>query len=127
MFLHELPVKDIRAALQEAYRVLKPGGLMLHMELPPNDALSPYDAFYLDWDAYYNNEPFYKAFRDQSYDQLCLDAGFAKDKLIRFVTPQYTYMDPDDFAKAVKQPHAVGENTGRLAAGIEWFGFGAWK
>ena len=37
------------------------------MELPPNDALGAYEAFYLDWDCFYNNEPYYKGFRDLSY------------------------------------------------------------
>ena len=49
------------------HRVLKPGGVLLTMELPPNTSLDPYEQFYLDWDCYYNNEPFYKAFRDQDY------------------------------------------------------------
>ena len=53
MFLHELPLKDIRAYLAEAHRVLKPGGILLTMELPPNNRMEPYDRFYLDWD-YYN-------------------------------------------------------------------------
>ena len=82
MFLHELSVKNIKRVLAEAYRVLRPGGLMLHMELPPNDSLEPYDAFYLDWDAYYNNEPFYKAFRDQDFTKLRTEAGFKSENLI---------------------------------------------
>ena len=31
MFLHELPNRQIRAFLAEAHRILKPGGIMLHM------------------------------------------------------------------------------------------------
>ena len=81
MFLHELPNRQIRAFLAEAHRILKPGGIMLHMELPPNSALQPYDAFYLDWDCYYNNEPFYKNFRDQDYQELCTTAGFDARRL----------------------------------------------
>ena len=127
MFLHELSVKNIKKVLAEAYRVLRPGGLMLHMELPPNDSLTPYDAFYLDWDAYYNNEPFYKAFRDQNFTKLRTEAGFQPDSLIEFITPQYTYMDPEAYAKAIEVKADFDENTGRLAEGIQWFGFGAWK
>ena len=127
MFLHELPVQHIQQALKEAHRVLRPGGLMVHMELPSNKDLTPYDGFYLDWDAYYNNEPYYKKFRDQDYSQLCTDAGFAEDKLVSFITPQYTYMSNADYVDAVQNPASFGENTGRLASGIEWFAFGAWK
>ena len=127
MFLHELPLKDIQACLAEAYRVLKPGGLMLHMELPPNDEMQPYDSFYLDWDAYYNNEPYYKKFRDQNVSDLCTAAGFSEDKLLSFITPQYTYMSDADYVATVSEEQAFDETTGRLAEGVQWFGFGAWK
>ena len=127
MFLHELSVKDIRKFLAEANRVLRPGGLMLHMELPPNASLEPYDAFYLDWDAYYNNEPFYKAFRDQDISALCEDAGFAADKHLQFITPQYSMMSQGDYAEAIQEEQGFSDKTGRFADGIQWFGFGAWK
>ena len=127
MFLHELPAKDLRKVMAEAHRVLRPGGLMLHMELPPNDSLSPYDAFYLDWDAYYNNEPYYKSFRDQDFTQLRLDAGFKPERLIELITPQYTYMDPAAYNQAINTKKGFDGSTGRLAAGLQWFGFGAWK
>lgn len=127
MFLHELSRKDIIRALSEANRVLRTGGLLINMELPPNDALSPYDRFYLDWDAYYNNEPYYKQFRDQSYNELLKSSGFEPSKNISFITPQFSYMTPDDYAEAIKQDAEFGENTGRLAEGVQWFGFGSWK
>lgn len=127
MFLHELAVKDIRKFFAEAQRVLRPGGLMLHMELPPNDSLEPYDAFYLDWDAYYNNEPFYKAFRDQDLCALREEAGFTADKHLQFITPQYSMMSPEDYAQAIQADQEFNDKTGRFADGIQWFGFGSWK
>jgi len=127
MFLHEMPKKHIDRFLVEAHRVLKPGGVMLHMELPPNAALDPYDAFYLDWDSYYNNEPFYKNFRDQDYRRLCTDAGFAADGYFEAVMPRYTYVEEADFKAAVLGDARFDDDTGRLSDAIQWYGFGARK
>lgn len=125
MFLHEMPNRYIRAFLAEAHRVLKPGGLMIHMELPPNAALGAYDAFYLDWDSYYNNEPFYKNFRDQDYRELCTTAGFASDDYFEAVMPRYTYVPEDAFRAAVTGEARFDEDTGRLSDDIQWYAFGA--
>ena len=127
MFLHELPLKDIRAFMAEAYRVLKPGGLFLNMELPPNNQMKPYDSFYLDWDCYYNQEPFYKNFRDQDYEKLCTSAGFEQDKCVQFIMPQFSYMDEADFKACIDASRGIDDKVGRLTEGISWFGFGAWK
>ena len=127
MFLHELPLKHIRRFMAEAHRVLKPAGLMLHMELPPNAALSPYDSFYLDWDSYYNNEPFYKNYRDQDYRQLCVDAGFSPESFFQSVMPRYTYVEENVFKNAIIGEAEFGEDTGRLSNDIQWYGFGARK
>jgi SAM-dependent methyltransferase len=130
MFLHELPKKIRAKTLSEAHRVLRPGGLMLHMELPPNGEMAPFEAFYLDWDSYYNNEPYYKGYRDEDPQALCAAGGFAAQDYFQFVVPSVGIYG----AEAVRQAatadaaHAVGaETTGRLADGVMWFGYGAWK
>jgi hypothetical protein len=97
------------------------------MELPPNGALEAYDQFYLDWDCYYNAEPFYRAFRDQDYQALTEAGGFAPEGFLQFTVPQYTYMEAAAFTEAVQRPTAIDGETGRLSASLQWFGFGAWK
>ncbi len=128
MFLHEVPRNDIPRVFAEAHRLLRPGGLMLHMELPPNSQLSPYEAFYLDWDSSYNNEPFYKPFRDLRPEDLCRRAGFAPDKYVQFVIPSVGGYGEKVWRESVERQDDVdSEKTGRLAEGIRWFCFGAWK
>ncbi len=127
MFLHELPLKHIHAYMKEAYRVLKPGGLFLTMELPPNEKMAPYDSFYLDWDCFYNKEPYYKPFRDQNYLKLVTDAGFNGDTFKETIMPRYTYMPRDKFVAQIEGGPQFDDRTGRMSHDICWYGFGVWK
>lgn len=130
MFLHELSKKQRAKAMSEAYRVLKPGGLMVHMELPPNGEMDAFDGFYLDWDGYYNNEPHYKGFRDEDPPEICSKAGFAREDYFQFVVPSIGIYGKEAVRKAAQGDgeEEVGQKTtGRLAEGVMWFGFGTWK
>ncbi|MEM9500500.1 MAG: methyltransferase domain-containing protein [Pseudomonadota bacterium] len=130
MFLHELSKKQRAKAFDEAYRVLKPGGLVIHMELPPNEQMGAFDGFYLDWDSYYNNEPYYKGYRDEVPRDLCARAGFREEEFFDFVVPSIGIYGDQAVADAAHGDRAEGvgqETTGRLAEGVMWYGFGAWK
>jgi SAM-dependent methyltransferase len=126
MFLHELPLKDIHAVFAEARRLLRPGGLMLHYELPPNSQLPVWDGFYLDWDCWYNSEPYYKTYRDQEPAELCARAGFPADGFFQTVVPSLAWYGEDAVRESLAGPVSLGGNTGRLADGVQWFVYGNW-
>ena len=124
--LRNMTHKD--AALREMARVLKPGGILWQMELPPMNAMPNYENFYMNWDTSYNNEPYYGTFRKQDYRQLLLDAGFSADDFIEATMPRYTFVGEAAFQEAIQGTNTFDTLTGRMdPKGTRWYGFGAWK
>ncbi len=122
-FLHEIPLKSTRAVFRECYRVLKPGGLMLHFELPPAAAVDPYYDFYLDWDTLNNNEPNYAQFRAQDPRALVREAGFATEKYVQKQIFNWGTFPEEQFIACAK-----GEiEAPVIPNGGSWFTFGGWK
>ena len=83
MFLHELSYSSMRAIFSETYRLLKPGGVVLHVEQPQYAAGMPlFEQAMRDWDAFYNNEPFWSTLHEIDIDAYLTTAGFDAGKLI---------------------------------------------
>jgi ubiquinone/menaquinone biosynthesis C-methylase UbiE len=123
-FLHEISLKDTRKYLAECYRVLRPGGMLITMELAPARYMAPYDCFYLDWDAYYNREPFYRAFRNADAVKLAEPAGFTAGDYFEFMVPQFTRTEREAFRAEVTRPVDFAGYSGQLSDSIRYFGFG---
>jgi SAM-dependent methyltransferase len=85
ILLHETSGKAMPRIFDESFRLLKPGGWMIHADLPPFDLMDPFTQFILDNETYYNNEPFWGAMRDMDQIELAKRAGFRVDT-IRFDT-----------------------------------------
>lgn len=83
ILLHETSKSAMPKIFQECYRLLKPGGLMIHADLPPFDDMDAYTQLILDNETWYNNEPFWTAMRNTDQIALALEAGFERDN-IRF-------------------------------------------
>jgi len=120
MFLHELSGKSLPKIVREAERVLKPGGLMLHLEQPQySDAMPLYEQFIRDWDAFNNNEPFWSAMHAMDLKQVMAEAGLPRD--CQFMTGVRAVVDRNVFPQ---QDFGEGEDHGRAAV---WNAYGAWK
>ncbi|MCU0760887.1 MAG: class I SAM-dependent methyltransferase [Steroidobacteraceae bacterium] len=120
-FLHEQSRATNRQVLKEARRLLAPGGIMVHMELPPAAAVDPYYNFYLDWDAYYNNEPHYAGFRELDPVEECVRAGFAREACFARRIPNFGTVPDEEFRESALglRPAPAHGN------GASWFIFGA--
>jgi SAM-dependent methyltransferase len=82
MFLHELSLASMDAIFREAYRLLAPGGLMLNMEQPAYKGMGVFEQTMRDWDAFYNNEPYWTTLHGLDLDDHFVDAGFDREKLV---------------------------------------------
>jgi ubiquinone/menaquinone biosynthesis C-methylase UbiE len=85
MFLHETSTKAINNIVREVYRILVPGGLMLHVEHAQNTLdMSLFEQFMRDWDTFNNNEPFYRVMHQMDKTEWMKSAGFQSDNLLQF-------------------------------------------
>lgn len=121
MFWHETSGSAMRRIFDEIYRLLAPGGLTLHVEQPQyDDAMPLIEQSLRDWDAYYNNEPFWSAMHGIDVDGLMQESGFAADSLF----DGFVKAKVDDSDRNPASPTGKTEDHGRAAA---WYAFGAWK
>jgi ubiquinone/menaquinone biosynthesis C-methylase UbiE len=120
MFLHETSVKAMEKLITEIYRMLRPNGLSLHIEQPQyTPQMSMFEQYIRDWDALYNNEPFWGAMHDVDVRTWIMSAGFKEANLLQFGAKAENDMEYP------KNPDAVeAEDHGRSPI---WNVFGAWK
>jgi SAM-dependent methyltransferase len=120
MFLHETSYKSMIEIFKETRRLLKPGGIVLHVEQPQYDEKMPlFEQAMRDWDAFYNNEPFWTKMHEIDLDAFMGKAGFAKPTLIHGGVA--AVVDASIFPEAAKD---ASEDYGRKPA---WHVVGARK
>jgi len=120
MFLHETSFKSMQEIFRETHRLLAPGGIVLHVEQPQYSEDMPlFEQAMRDWDAFYNNEPFWTKMHEIDLDAFMEKAGF-KGPLIHGGVA--AVVDASVFPEAAKDDKQ--EDYGRKAA---WHVIGARK
>ncbi|MDZ8081221.1 MAG: class I SAM-dependent methyltransferase [Nostoc sp. SerVER01] len=100
ILLHEIPPPAVRKVMQESYRLLAPGGMMIHVEAPLYRHMDAYTQFVFDWETANNNEPFWSAVRDLDLVALATEAGFAADKTFEKFVPNGAWKAQGDKSKS---------------------------
>ncbi len=98
IMLHEMPQKFSKQVVAESYRLLKPGGVMVHNDLVgwPTD---PFQEFMAEWNVHHNNEVFERGSGTLDWRAACADAGFPAESV---------FLEPVDAAYMSEQLAYVG-------------------
>ncbi len=79
--LHELPVEDIHRVLRESFRLLQPGGQVMHLDFRPRGR---WMEFLIDGHSVRNNEGFMPAFNRMDMHEALAAAGFEAIQITPF-------------------------------------------
>ena len=77
ILLHELSAEALPRVFAECRRLLRPGGIMLHIEVPVRySKLDVFEQALSDWDTDFNNEPFWAGLHATDLAGVARDTGF---------------------------------------------------
>lgn len=92
IMFHEVHPDEIGAVFREAWRVLAPGGVMAHIDIPNYFAYpDPLLVSLVHADTFHNNEPFWGEMHRRDLVQLMVDAGFPRETCFRGVAAMGTF------------------------------------
>jgi len=91
LLLHELSAEILDAVMAEAYRLLRPGGHIRFLDMPPYAALPPERAFLQSFDCEGNGEAFWDEFLSRDFKAVLGDCGFVNvgDGPLDYDEPSY--------------------------------------
>jgi len=81
MVLHETSRAALPRIFRECARLLRPGGITLHLEQPPYRGRPPFEQAMRDWDGRYNNEPFWSGLHETNLPAELVASGFAPEEI----------------------------------------------
>jgi ubiquinone/menaquinone biosynthesis C-methylase UbiE len=89
ILLHEVPPDVMREIMLECHRLLAPGGIAIHQDVPLRKPdMSGFRKFLTMWQTQHNDEPFWEEFGDSSVPDALEQAGFEPDTVFEDFVPQ---------------------------------------
>ena len=82
ILLHELSAEALPRVFAECRRLLRPGGVMLHVEVPVRySRLDAFEQALSDWDTDFNNEPFWEGLHATDLAAVAREVGFGSAEI----------------------------------------------
>jgi len=106
IMIHETSKAALKNLIGESRRLLKPGGVMLHLDVPRGR--DPFGQFMSQWEVYNNNEVFAAYLTDVDLAALAVGAGFEPGKTWMDGVPPYTGINHAYNTQGFKWPTLVG-------------------
>ena len=89
ILLHEIPHEMLEAVMRESFRLLKPGGLVVHQDVPTQRPDTPaFQQWLSNWQVAHNDEPFWQSFSETSVPDALISAGFSSEDVFESYQPQ---------------------------------------
>jgi len=114
---HETSTTAWQNILKECQRLLKPGGVMVHADLPQFADIDVYSQFLFGNETRYNNEPFWSTFRAMDLKAAMEAAGFAPDQCFIDLAEM---VDREMGFRNTKVTTAARTRNGNAAPGFGW-------
>ena len=113
---HETSPEATKRIIAESYRILKPGGVVVHLEVPLRyEHFDVFDQFFRSWEQYYNAEANITGAAVEDFGQDFQDVGFKKT-LIGF---QPIPPAGSDAAATMSTAPIAGHGTWYIASGVK--------
>ena len=108
--MHETSTPAVERIYAESYRLLKPGGVMMHQDNPRFKELPPLTAFLAAWEVYNNNENFGGTYREMELVPVACKIGFDPGRVRQDALTYYKPMSHSNYNTSYDQwPVLVGE------------------
>jgi len=120
MVLHETSADALAAIFRECRRLLRDGGMTVHLEQPPYRRFDAFEQFMRDWDGRNNNEPFWSRLHELALPDELRDAGFEHEAVFEAdaVAPGFEQdSETEDFGRAPKW-YVVGAQAGHTPGSV---------
>jgi SAM-dependent methyltransferase len=86
--MHEISRATMARLFAESHRVLRPGGIAVHQDVPIRGDRSLLERYMFAWETRYNNEPFWQIFAAADVRGMLAQAGFAPESITETLLPR---------------------------------------